>query len=842
MSTVGYGDMSPITYFGRIFIMIFICIGLGMFATHIPFIMEYFSSQSEYHGSYKIAQGRKHIVLCGYITHDTVENFLRDFLHKDRADVVVNVVILGNHLPDPDLERTIKKHYVHVSYYVGTVLSADDCKRVKMSKADACLVLCNKNCSVPDNEDEENIMRVVGIKNFFPKMRVIIQLLQYHNKAYLLNIPSWDSKIGDDVVCVGELKLGFIAQSCLSPGFSTLLANIFSMRSNDLKGDDTTSDDDWRKWYVRGTNCELYTEKLAPSFKSLAFKQAAEICFEKLNLLLIAIEVTKVDGEKTFAINPKDKTLIIQGNTLGFFLAGSAQEVRRAFYYCTMCHTDITDPELIKECDCLKQGKPTKSLRFLVSEALPGLSLGREGHRTVWNVPIRERTDNQDEENPSRSEAIHQRLMPLSKKQGSYKVLSKLKAVVEESKKDESQVALLSTKPSLKENKPVESFDRSKPLFDVTGTFYWCSAVPYEEAILTKEKAYDIVFTHHILVCVFNKKDDPLIGLRQLVMPLRASNLQQTDLKHIVLLGDKDYLEREWEQIGSFDNIYILPGSPFCRSDLRAVNSNLADMVVFLSATTTSSFSSDPKLADKHSILASLNLKAMSFDDAAGLLSQSTREAFIGLPDVSLGSPNIQRRGSAFGCNIPMLTEIVFDHNVQYLDIDDDDDDDMELYLSQPFACGTTFTASVLDSLVSSTYYNGDILTLVRNLVTGGVNPVLEEQLAEGEGLKGGYEVSETSEIRCRCKISQISLYDGPLAEFGNGGQYGEMFLHALRDYSMICLGVYRFRDSNKLSSTPSSKRYVIAVPPYDFLLQSTDLVFVLAHSNDQLNKQFSKE
>lgn len=42
------------------------------------------------------------------------------------------------------------------------------------------------------------------------------------------------------------------------------------------KDDDTTSDDDWRKWYVRGTNCELYTEKLAPSFKSLAFKQVAE--------------------------------------------------------------------------------------------------------------------------------------------------------------------------------------------------------------------------------------------------------------------------------------------------------------------------------------------------------------------------------------------------------------------------------------------------------------------------------------------------------------------------------------------------------------------------------------
>lgn len=32
-------------------------------------------------------------------------------------------------------------------------------------------------------------------------------------------------------MCLAELKLGFIAQSCLAPGFSTLLANLFTMRS-----------------------------------------------------------------------------------------------------------------------------------------------------------------------------------------------------------------------------------------------------------------------------------------------------------------------------------------------------------------------------------------------------------------------------------------------------------------------------------------------------------------------------------------------------------------------------------------------------------------------------------
>ena len=33
-----------------------------------------------------------------------------------------------------------------------------------------------------------------------------------------MNIPSWDWKRGDDVICLAELKLGFIAQSCLAPG------------------------------------------------------------------------------------------------------------------------------------------------------------------------------------------------------------------------------------------------------------------------------------------------------------------------------------------------------------------------------------------------------------------------------------------------------------------------------------------------------------------------------------------------------------------------------------------------------------------------------------------------
>lgn len=92
------------------------------------------------------------------------------------------------------------------------------------------------------------------------------------------------------------------------------------------------------------------------------------------------------------------------------------------------------------------------------------------------------------------------------------------------------------------------------------------------------------------------------------------------------------------------------------------------------------------------------------------------------------GSPIVlQRRGSVYGANVPMITgntgnsstfratfnrfnlfpvydstELVNDSNVQFLDQDDDDDPDTELYLTQPFACGTAFAVSVLDSLMST--------------------------------------------------------------------------------------------------------------------------------------------
>ncbi|XP_023162401.1 calcium-activated potassium channel slowpoke isoform X31 [Drosophila hydei] len=836
MSTVGYGDVYCETVLGRTFLVFFLLVGLAMFASSIPEIIELVGSGNKYGGELKREHGKRHIVVCGHITYESVSHFLKDFLHEDREDVDVEVVFLHRKPPDLELEGLFKRHFTTVEFFQGTIMNPIDLQRVKVHEADACLVLANKYCQDPDAEDAANIMRVISIKNYSDDIRVIIQLMQYHNKAYLLNIPSWDWKQGDDVICLAELKLGFIAQSCLAPGFSTMMANLFAMRSFKTSPDTQA----WQNDYLQGTGCEMYTETLSPSFTGMTFPQASELCFSKLKLLLLAIEIKGAEegADSKISINPRGAK--IQANTQGFFIAQSADEVKRAWFYCKACHEDIKDETLIKKCKCKNLTVQPRS-KF---DDLGDITRDRED-TNLLNRNVRR--PNGTGNGTGGMHHMNNTAAAAAAAAAAGKQVNKVKPTVNVSRQVEGQVISPSqyNRPTSRssgtgtqnQNGGVSlpagiaddqskdfDFEKTEMKYDSTGMFHWSPAKSLEDCILDRNQAAMTVLNGHVVVCLFADPDSPLIGLRNLVMPLRASNFHYHELKHVVIVGSVDYIRREWKMLQNLPKISVLNGSPLSRADLRAVNVNLCDMCCILSAKVPSN--DDPTLADKEAILASLNIKAMTFDDTIGVLSQRGPE-FDNL-SATAGSPIVlQRRGSVYGANVPMITELVNDSNVQFLDQDDDDDPDTELYLTQPFACGTAFAVSVLDSLMSTTYFNQNALTLIRSLITGGATPELELILAEGAGLRGGYSTIDSLSNRDRCRVGQISLYDGPLAQFGECGKYGDLFVAALKSYGMLCIGLYRFRDTSS-SCDASSKRYVITNPPDDFSLLPTDQVFVL--------------
>ncbi|XP_040545254.1 potassium channel subfamily U member 1 isoform X1 [Gallus gallus] len=563
MSTVGYGDVVVQTALGRTFIFFFIIGGLVLFANLIPEVLEIVQSRRGYKSCYEVVSGKNYIVVCGNVTLKSVTTFLKDFLLQDKGNVCTEILFLGESLPSLELEAVFKCYSPYATFFYGSALNSEDLKRVRMESANACLILADVCSPEPYTEDISNIMRVLSVKNHCPKTRVILQIIQSRNKVYLPNIPNWDWKMGDSIICFAELKLGFMAQSCLVPGLSTLLTSLFIGKENAETKRKHLED----KMLLGDKDYRVMALQLSNDFAGMTFMEVCRLCFVKLNLILLGIELQFGSrGESAILINPSPQIKLCR-NTMGFFIAHSLGEVKRAHFYCRVCHSDIQDPEQIEKCQCGSKPSPktfSEKMKFY------GESLVLDGQpaklRSLSILPPQRFVDG----DPHAQE------------------------------EESSSVSLY-----------------------LTGRFHWCDAIPLHEALLSCENQAVLYLQDHILVCVFGDANSPLIGLQDFVMPLRATNLLYHELKDIVLLGPLEYLQREWKFIQNFPKLWLFSGSALSCADLKAVNVQDCAACVILSSNTP--ISNNPSLVDTESILATLNVRSMEVK-----LSSSSLDAVFG--------------------------------------------------------------------------------------------------------------------------------------------------------------------------------------------------------------------
>nr|CDS20750.1 potassium large conductance calcium activated [Echinococcus granulosus] len=882
MSTVGYGDITPQTALGRIFTSFFILCALAAFASCIPEIVEMFLASSKYSGAYASRPGRRHVVVCGDVTTESVKHFLDDFLHPDRRRTDVEVVFMNRSKPDLRLQSLLRRHFSRVKYLEGTVMSHVDLDRVNMSTADACLILANSRAVDPAQEDAANIMRVVAVKNYASNVRVIVQLLQQCNKSHLLNIPTWNWHAGDEIVCFSELKLGFLAQSCLAPGFSTLLTNLFSMRSlhgqEDIAGaaiaiedvtiataanttlavtptadggnadqQDVTETSEkklhaaampslalrfsenfrklynnslrrnrkggsgsqglinlhrlergltlsaanaeamaaanapWLREYLHGVSMELYSADFSSAFDGMTFAEAAKVCMQRLELMLIAILVQSAEEEGDgstehypyLVINPPSTPhSIIHKGTIGFFICDSQEIASRVTNYCLRCHNDATTVDRIRKCGCKTQGfrERIRNLRDRISA-----EIGDSSRTSSRMAPT----------------------SPASFNQSAFKLFQQ-SATTPLSPLEVSEVVEKSIKGENGANK-----------IDITGVYYWCPKRYLSCAILPNNHNVESEISeveaskylrNHILVCLLVGEKAPRLGLRSFVLPLRASNIPAHELRPIIFLTSHEYIAEEWREMENFPDIYFLPGSPLNRRDLWAARIQLCSVCVVIGVSENNQVD-DPYLLDKEAILCSLNIRALKIPPS---LRQSVSE-------------EIAARSS--GAEIPLLTSLCMDSNIHFLDPDDFEtgNADIDIFLTMPFARGLAFTGSVLDALVSTAYFDRNAMTLIRYLVTGGTTPVLEQWAAYGGDFYDNLQITDTGEAQVneflatlrrnntkRPTIAQLSFNDPRLAHIlenhsndAGGITFGSLFCRALEEHGILCLGLFRLNTSS---------------------------------------------
>ncbi|KAB0373428.1 hypothetical protein FD755_015087 [Muntiacus reevesi] len=655
MSTVGFGDVVPRTYLGRIFIIVFTLGSLVLFANYIPEMVELFANQKKYTSPYQVVKGKKFIVVCGNITVDSVTAFLRNFLRHKSGEINIEIVFLGEVLPSLELETIFKCHMAYTTFVSGSALKWEDLRRVAVDSAEACLIIANPLCSDSHAEDSSNIMRVLSIKNYYPNTRVIIQILQSHNKAFLPKIPSWNWNTGDNIICFAELKLGFIAQGCLVPGLCTFLTSLFVEQNKKI-----CPHEPWQKLFCKGLKNKILTQRLSNDFAGMSFPDACQLCFTKMRLMLIAIEYKSACHDYCGLILNPPAQVKLRKNTLGFFIAESAKDKRT---------------------------------------------------------------------------------------------------------------------------------DKAK----------------YE-------------FRNHIVACIFGDAHSTLMGLRNFVMPLRASSYTRQELKDIVFVGSLDYLQREWRFIRNFPQIYILPGSALYSVDLHAVNIEECSMCAVLSSSCKSP--SSPTLVDTEPIMATLNIGSLRISCLAQTPSG---------PQFARGFSSSPRKSKYR--RIPILTELKNPSNIHFIEQLSGMEGNFpgtNLHLSTSFATGTVFSGSFLDSLLATAFYNYHVVELLQMLVTGGMSFQLEQHLDKEKLFGLNIGCSTMLHGKMRCKLGLLSLNQTILSAIQPRKTFGQIFCGSLNDLGVLCLGLYRMID--KEEHNPEHKRevcwFVITRPDNEFTLLPSDLVF----------------
>ncbi|KAL0979280.1 hypothetical protein UPYG_G00183140 [Umbra pygmaea] len=772
MSTVGFGDMAMKTTFGRIFVVIFILIGMGLFTTYIPEVVSIIKNRKRFDGSVTAVPGQTYVVVCGHITLSSASAFMKDFLHENRGEVEAKVFFLGNFCPDPELEAFFLRSSLKVTFYQGSVMERRDLDRVMMHKVAACLILCDRFTLDQQKEDNINLMRVISIKKYCPTTRIIVQMLKHNSKAFLQNMPTWSWRHGDAVICLSELKLSFMSQSCRVPGLSTLLANLFTMQSKVRNQSQTL--------YRKGLYSGIYTEYLSPCFTEMSFSQASKLCFLKLKLLLIGIEYQSEDQELSVLVNPPTHIKLKLG-TRGFLIASNASDARRASMYCSVCHSDMKDLSKMKPCMCseLKEVMSHTSQSLgLNSPSLGVPPFSPEGEALWQRECVWEQQVAHTEEVRLDSTGLFHWCPPVP-----------LQAV---SLTRQSASAL-----ELKDHVLVCLFgDQGSSLLGL-GDFM----MPLRASSLTTPELRTVVFLGDPQ---YFSREWPSIHYFPNIYFLPGYPLCGADLRALTV-----------ERCCMAVVLSSLPSS----SDIMQDNETILCCVTLQRLR----FRPVAALRSIHSLTHGLphnpNRRQPALQQEINHGCGPSQENLSHIPVLNK-KQEITTADSA-GPTFPLLVELVHSSNVCLVNDMDGQGEFFSLTLSQAFSSGSVFSVDLLDSLMAATYFNPNVPGLICALVTGGDTPLLEAQLSEDNHLRGGEMSQKMWALRQRSKLAQLALQDKPLNSL-SCRNFKDLFCQSLDSLEIFCFGLYRLLDA----PNPTMERFVITNPAAELVLLPSDRVF----------------
>ena len=336
ISTVGFGDISPYTFLGKIIFIILVFMILIVIQHQINDLISLASAQSDYAlNSYSSKNDVPHVLLVGDITLESLKSFCQEFFHPDHGSHYRHAVILNPRFPPRNLEIFLHQPEIenYVFYLEGNPLNEKDLLRADVHKSKACIIFNDKNSKDPYSGDHQSLFLGIFIKKFVynynrdqtktnisftdfisyscPSFHLCLQLNKPDSISHFYNGFQPIYKKGmkpDQLIIIESLKMNLLSKSCITPGIMALVTNLV-MTAGDM---DESNEEDWMKEYCEGRGHEIYRIQLKEYYYQFTFMEVVENIYNQGQVIAFALEI-EVGGVSIIKLNPSncsDMTII----------------------------------------------------------------------------------------------------------------------------------------------------------------------------------------------------------------------------------------------------------------------------------------------------------------------------------------------------------------------------------------------------------------------------------------------------------------------------------------------------------------------------------------------------
>jgi voltage-gated potassium channel len=258
LTTVGYGDVVPHTFWGRLVgvgVMLGGVLALSLVTATVASV--FIARKFRLERGLEALKTTQHILILGW--HYEAEDFLTQLLRRLPADMPV---VLVNQLPPEQLENLKAKYAAQdLNYVWGDYSREEVLQRANVTEAIRAIILADRPPGETSAQvDQRTLLTALTLKSLNPKIRVLAELLGPENRAYL------ERAGAEEVLIRGQYDSSLMAGAIAAPGLYRVFTGLLA-----------------------GDAQNLWAVEVHPRFHGRPLKELADFLRERHRALLIAI-------------------------------------------------------------------------------------------------------------------------------------------------------------------------------------------------------------------------------------------------------------------------------------------------------------------------------------------------------------------------------------------------------------------------------------------------------------------------------------------------------------------------------------------------------------------------